>query len=138
MEDMDKAFQRSYYQAHKEVYRRYYQTHREERRAYYQRYYREHREEYLAARKAYQERRQAEGWTGTETCQKCQQKNKARIGESQLWIRDRRLELGYSQKALAKLLGVSDAHISRLERGYSPLETFRQREKLMEILEVKT
>lgn len=123
MGDMDKAFRRSYYQDRKEAYRR---------------YYREHREAYIASRKAYQERRQAEGWTSTEACQKCQWKNKARIGESQLWIRDRRLELGYSQKALAKLLGVSDAHISRLERGYNPLETFRQREKLMEILEVTT
>lgn len=138
MGDMDKAFRRSYYQDRKEAYRRYYRGHREERKLYYQWYYREHREAYIASRKAYQERRRAEGWTSTEACQKCQRKNKARIGESQLWIRDRRLELGYSQKALAKLLGVSDAHISRLERGYSPLETFRQREKLMEILEVTT
>lgn len=46
------------------------------------------------------------------------------------------MRLGWSQAAVAADVGVSQATITRLETGAQPLETFRKRDKLLEVLGV--
>lgn len=129
MTDLGKTMNREYNRA-------YYRLNREKHLAACHRYYEENKERIRAQQVEYTARRYKEGWSNTKACQKCRNGNKARLGESQRWIREKRKELGYSQKALAKLLGVSYSHISLLENGFSPLSSFYKRKELLRILEV--
>lgn len=60
--------------------------------------------------------------------------NKDSIAEKQRWIRDKRLAYGYSQHALAKIVGVSQPMIARLESGEAKLESFFAKDVLCAIL----
>ena len=63
-------------------------------------------------------------------------KNQLRYAEGQRFLREARMCLGWSQAAVAADVGVSQVTISRLETGALPLETFRKRDKLLEVLGV--
>lgn len=63
-------------------------------------------------------------------------KNQIRYAEEQHFLREARMRLGWSQAAVAADVGVSQVTISRLETGALPLETFRKRDKLLEVLGV--
>lgn len=64
-------------------------------------------------------------------------KNQLRYAEGQRFLREARMCLGWSQAAVAADVGVSQVTISRLETGALPLETFRKRDKLLEVLGVQ-
>ena len=59
--------------------------------------------------------------------------NQRRYAEGQRFLQEARMRLGWSQAADG---GVSQATITRLETGAQPLETFRKRDKLLEVLGV--
>lgn len=61
-------------------------------------------------------------------------KNQRRYAEGQRFLKETRMRLGWSQEAVARCVGVSQATIARLETGAQPLETFRKRDKLLEVL----
>lgn len=63
-------------------------------------------------------------------------KNQLRYAEEQRFLQEARMRLGWSQEAVAHSVGVSQATITRLETGALPLETFRKRDKLLEVLGV--
>ena len=63
--------------------------------------------------------------------------NKDSIAEKQQWIMDKRLNLGYSQYALAEAIGSSQAMISRLESGEMKLEAFFAKDALCAVLGVR-
>lgn len=63
-------------------------------------------------------------------------KNQLRYAEGQRFLQEARMRLGWSQAAVAADVGVSQATITRLETGAQPLETFRKRDKLLEVLGV--
>ena len=63
--------------------------------------------------------------------------NQLRYAEGQRFLREARMCLGWSQAAVAADVGVSQVTISRLETGALPLETFRKRDKLLEVLGVE-
>ena len=62
--------------------------------------------------------------------------NQRRYAEVQRFLQEARMRLGWSQEAVAHSVGVSQATITRLETGAQPLETFRKRDKLLEVLGV--
>lgn len=62
--------------------------------------------------------------------------NQRRYAEGQRFLKETRMRLGWSQEAVARCVGVSQATIARLETGALPLETFRKRDKLLEVLGV--
>lgn len=62
--------------------------------------------------------------------------NQHRYAEEQRFLQEARMRLGWSQEAVAHSVGVSQATITRLETGAQPLETFRKRDKLLEVLGV--
>lgn len=62
--------------------------------------------------------------------------NQRRYAEGQRFLQEARMRLGWSQAAVAADVGVSQATITRLETGAQPLETFRKRDKLLEVLGV--
>lgn len=62
--------------------------------------------------------------------------NQRRYAEGQRFLQEARMRLGWSQEAVAHSVGVSQATITRLETGAQPLETFRKRDKLLEVLGV--
>lgn len=62
--------------------------------------------------------------------------NKAKFAESQRWIKKARTRMGWSQRRLSEAVGVGQSTIARLETGAQPLETFRKRDKLLEVLGV--
>lgn len=62
--------------------------------------------------------------------------NQRRYAEEQRFLQEARMRLGWSQEAVAHSVGVSQATITRLETGAQPLETFRKRDKLLEVLGV--
>ena len=64
-------------------------------------------------------------------------KNQLRYAEGQRFLQEARMRLGWSQEAVAHSVGVSQATITRLETGALPLETFRKRDKLLEVLGVQ-
>ena len=64
-------------------------------------------------------------------------KNQLRYAEGQRFLQEARMRLGWSQAAVAADVGVSQVTISRLETGAMPLETFRKRDKLLEVLGVE-
>ncbi len=63
--------------------------------------------------------------------------NQERYAERQRWIKLSREKLGWSQEGLARAIGTTQAAISRLETGATPLDTFAGRDKLFELLGVK-
>ena len=63
--------------------------------------------------------------------------NKDSIAEKQRWIRNRRLNRGYSQRSLAEAIGSSQAMISRLESGEMKLEAFFAKDALCAVLGVR-
>ena len=63
--------------------------------------------------------------------------NKDSIAEKQQWIMHKRLNLGYSQYALAEAIGSSQAMISRLESGEMKLEAFFAKDALCAVLGVR-
>lgn len=63
-------------------------------------------------------------------------KNQLRYAEGQRFLQEARMRLGWAQAAVAADVGVSQATITRLETGAQPLETFRKRDKLLEVLGV--
>lgn len=63
--------------------------------------------------------------------------NKDSIAEKQRWIRNRRLNRGYSQRSLAEAIGSSHAMISRLESGEMKLEAFFAKDALCAVLGVR-
>lgn len=66
----------------------------------------------------------------------CYRENQRRYAEEQRFLQEARMRLGWSQEAVAHSVGVSQATITRLETGAQPLETFRKRDKLLEVLGV--
>lgn len=64
-------------------------------------------------------------------------KNQRRYAEEQRFLQEARMRLGWSQAAVAADVGVSQATITRLETGALPLETFRERDKLLAVLGVR-
>ena len=62
--------------------------------------------------------------------------NKDSIAEKQRWIRDRRLNRGYSQRALAEAIGCSQPMIARLESGEMKLGAFFAKDALCAVLGV--
>lgn len=60
--------------------------------------------------------------------------NKAKFAESQCWIKKARMRMGWSQKGLGEAVGVGQSTIARLETGACPLERFKKRGKLLEVL----
>lgn len=62
--------------------------------------------------------------------------NQRRYAGEQRFLQEARMRLGWSQEAVAHSVGVSQATITRLETGALPLETFRKRDKLLEVLGV--
>ncbi len=62
--------------------------------------------------------------------------NQRRYAEGQRFLKETRMRLGWSQEAVARCVGVSQATIARLETGALPLETFRKRDKLLAVLGV--
>lgn len=63
--------------------------------------------------------------------------NKAKYAKRQRWIRARREKLGWSQRGLGEAIGCGQSTITRLETGALPLERFRKRDKLFEVLGVQ-
>ena len=63
-------------------------------------------------------------------------KNQLRYADGQRFLKEARMRMGWSQAAVAVDVGVSQATITRLETGALPLETFRKRDKLLEVLGV--
>ena len=63
--------------------------------------------------------------------------NKAKYAESQRWIKAQREKLGWSQQGLGNAVGCGQSTIARLETGAWPLERFRKRDKLYEVLGVR-
>lgn len=63
--------------------------------------------------------------------------NQRRYAEGQRFLQEARMRMGWSQAAVAADVGVSQATITRLETGALPLETFRKRDKLYEVLGVR-
>nr|DAU55010.1 MAG TPA: helix-turn-helix domain protein [Caudoviricetes sp.] len=64
-------------------------------------------------------------------------KNQLRYADGQRFLKEARMRMGWSQAAVAADVGVSQVTISRLETGALPLETFRKRDKLLEVLGVE-
>ena len=62
--------------------------------------------------------------------------NQRRYAEGQRFLQEARMRLGWAQAAVAADVGVSQATITRLETGAQPLEPFRKRDKLLEVLGV--
>ena len=62
--------------------------------------------------------------------------NKDSIAEKQQWIKKRRLDHGYNQRALAEAIGASQPMISRLESGQMKLDTFFAKDALCTVLGV--
>lgn len=60
--------------------------------------------------------------------------NQAKFAESQRWIKKARMRMGWSQKRLGEAVGVGQSTIARLETGACPLERFKKRDKLLEVL----
>ena len=97
-------------------------------------YYEEHKEkitqymqEYRAANGLVLARKQRAKYT----------ENKSKYAESQRWIKQARNRLGWSQKGLGEAVGVGQSTIARLETGAWPLERFKKRDKLCEVLGVR-
>lgn len=63
--------------------------------------------------------------------------NKSKYAESQRWIKQARLRMGWSQRGLGEAVGVGQSTIARLETGAWPLERFKKRDKLYEVLGVR-
>ena len=62
--------------------------------------------------------------------------NKDSIAEKQRWIRNRRLNRGYSQRSLAEAIGCSQPMIARLESGAMKLQSFFGKDALCAVLGV--
>lgn len=62
--------------------------------------------------------------------------NKDSIAEYQRWIRNRRLNRGYSQRSLAEAIGCSQSMIARLESGAMKLQSFFGKDALCAVLGV--
>ena len=60
--------------------------------------------------------------------------NQAKFAESQRWIKKSRTRMGWSQRGLGEAVGCGQSSIARLESGALPLERFRKRDKLLEVL----
>lgn len=96
-------------------------------------YYREHRDELLA----YGRKRQMALSEKISEKQRIRyQKNQRLYGEEQSWIAEARLAKGWSQEAVARMVGVTQGTITRLETGAMPFRTFSRREELCRVLEV--
>lgn len=100
-----------------------------ERRAYQKAYY-ENNKPYFAAY------RRANSTMFAQYASRYYRKNQRRYAEGQRFLKETRMRLGWSQEAVARCVGVSQATIARLETGAQPLETFRKRDKLLEVLGV--
>lgn len=94
-------------------------------------YYEEHKEhitqymrEYRTANASFIARKQRSRYA----------ENKAKFAESQRWIKKARMRMGWSQKGLGEAVGVGQSTIARLETGACPLERFKKRDKLLEVL----
>ena len=103
--------------------------------AEYQRAYREANKDSIAEKKrAYYE---ANKDSIAEKQRAYYEANKDSIAEKHRWIRNRRLNRGYSQRSLAEAIGSSQAMISRLESGEMKLEAFFAKDALCAVLGVR-
>lgn len=84
--------------------------------AYQRAYYEANRDSIAAYQRAYREA------------------NRDSIAEKQRWIRDARKAHGYTQRDMARMLGVSISAISRLESGDLRLSCFKKRAELLALL----
>lgn len=87
-------------------------------RAYWRQYYREHAKQVAGYYRSYYAY------------------NQSLYGKEQAWIKEARLRLGWSQKALGEKIGVSQGTITKLETGATPIGGFSKRDKLLEVLGV--
>ena len=94
-------------------------------------YYEEHKEqitqymrEYRTANASFIARKQRSRYA----------ENKAKYAKSQRWIKESRTRVGWSQRGLGEAVGCGQSSIARLESGALPLERFRKRDKLLEVL----
>ena len=103
--------------------------------AEYQRAYREANKDSIAEyQRAY---REANKDSIAEKQRAYYEANKDSIAEKHRWIRNRRLNRGYSQRSLAEAIGSSQAMISRLESGEMKLEAFFAKDALCAVLGVR-
>lgn len=106
---------------------------REERNAKARKYYWEHREALLEYGKKWRAERSE---VFSEQQRFRYQINQQLYGEEQSWIAEARMKKGWSQEAVAKMVGVTQGTITRLETGAMPFRTFSRREELCRVLEV--
>ena len=119
------AAMRSYYEKNREkilTYQRaYYAKHREERAAYRKAYYEANREKLVAQAIARREIRRSQGSNKDSEWQKrTRERNQAKLKGVQKRIREVRKELGLTQAAAGKIVGVSQRVICYWENGYYP------------------
>ena len=117
--------QRKYYRKNREkilAYQRaYYAKHREECAAYRKAYYEENREKLIAQAIARREIRRSQGSNKDNEWQKrTRERNRERLKDTQKRIREVRKELGLTQTAAGKIVGVSKRVICYWENGYYP------------------
>ena len=100
--------------------------------AAYQRAYREANRDSIAAyQRAYYE---ANRDSLAEKQRAYREANRDSIAEKQRWIRETRKAHGYTQRDMARMLGVSISAISRLESGELRLSGFKKRAELLALL----
>ena len=130
-------YQRAYYEANKDSIAEYQRAYREANKdsiAEKQRAYREANKDSIAEyQRAYYE---ANKDSIAEYQRAYREANKDSIAEKQQWIKKRRLDHGYSQRALAEAIGASQPMISRLESGQMKLDTFFAKDALCTVLGV--
>lgn len=96
-------------------------------------YYREHRDDILA----YGRKRQMALSEKLSEKQRIRyQKNQRLYGEAQRWIAEARTAKGWSQEQVARMIGVTQGTITRLETGAMPFQSFSLQEELCRVLEV--
>ena len=144
------AYQRAYYEANRDSIAAYQRAYREanrdslaeKQRAYYeanrdsiaekQRAYREANRDSIAEKqRAYYE---ANRDSIAEKQRAYREANRDSIAEKQRWIREARKAHGYTQRDMARMLGVSISAISRLESGELRLSGFKKRVELLALL----
>ena len=129
------AYQRAYREANRdslaEKKRAYYEANRDSLAAYQRAYYEANRDSIAAYQRAY---REANRDSIAAYQRAYYEANRDSIAEKQRWIRDARKAHGYTQRDMARMLGVSMSAISRLESGELRLSGFKKRAELLALL----
>ena len=130
-------YQRAYYEANKdsiaEKQRAYREANKDSIAEYQRAYYEANKDSIAEKQRAYYE---ANKDSIAEYQRAYREANKDSIAEKQQWIKKRRLDHGYSQRALAEAIGASQPMISRLESGQMKLDTFFAKDALCTVLGV--